>query len=206
MISRFTPPHDLSPFKGYIFDCDGTLADTMPAHFYAWREALREGGAAFEFTWEIFLSRAGMSMERTVKELSDQFDRALDANFVSQRQRTLFHQLEKDIEPIDEVVQFARKMAKQFPIAVASGSARPSVERTLKGIGAEGLFPIIVTPEDVDNGKPAPDMFLLAAKKMGVSPEKCLVLEDAELGFEGARRAGMQYAVIASCPPAKEGS
>jgi HAD superfamily hydrolase (TIGR01509 family) len=199
MTSRFTPPNNLEHYDAFIFDCDGTLADTMPAHFIAWRRALAEGGLTLEFGWSLFVSRAGMSMESTVLELGAQFAQGLDANQISLRQRAIFHELSERIEPISEVCDFARSLFGKHPIAVASGSSRKSVERTLTAISVRDLFEVIVTPEDVEHGKPSPDSFLLAAKKLGVDPERCLVIEDAELGFEAARRAGMDYAVV-DCP------
>lgn len=199
MTSRFTAPTDLSHYEGFIFDCDGTLADTMPAHFRAWREALAEGGASFEFTWPLFVSRAGMSMERTVIELGEQFGETLDSDFISKRQRAIFEALSEETQPILEVVEFARLVQKTHPVAVASGSSRASVERTLRTIGVRELFDVIVTPEDVECGKPDPASFVLAAEKLGVTPSNCLVIEDGELGFEAARRAKMDFVVV-ECP------
>lgn len=199
MSPRFTPPPNLERYEAFIFDCDGTLADTMPAHFSAWRRALAEGGATFEFSWPLFVSRAGMSIENTVIELADQFGEKLDSVFISTRQRQIFDELSVQIAPIEEVTLFARHVHATYPIAVASGSSRLSVERSLTVIGVRDLFEVIVTPEDVTLGKPHPDSFLLAAHSLGVSPSRCLVIEDSELGFEAARRAKMDFAVV-DCP------
>lgn len=197
----FAPPQDLTRYKGYIFDCDGTLADTMPMHFLAWKQSLKEGGGTFTFTWELFLSRAGMSMEQTVSELSAQFRCALDYQLIADRQRTLFEELVEEVKPVPEVLSFARLVAETAPVSVASGSIRRSVDRTLRLIGALDLFPVIITPEHVQNGKPAPDMFLLAAEKMQVRPEECLVIEDGVLGIEAAKSAGMDCAIVETRPP-----
>lgn len=191
---RFSPP--ARRYAGYIFDCDGTLADTMPLHHRAWREALAAAGARFEFTWELFVSRAGMSLEKTVAELSAEFAIALDPTLVAAQHRSIYRRLEAEVRAVPGVLEFAREVASFAPVAVASGSIRLHVQRSLSLIGAGELFPIIITPEDVTNGKPDPEMFLLAAERMGVAPGECLVLEDGELGFEGARRAGMDYAVV----------
>jgi HAD superfamily hydrolase (TIGR01509 family) len=197
MDPRFVPPTDLSPYSAFIFDCDGTLADTMPLHFKAWQAALSQGGASFHFTWELFVSRAGMSMEQTVVELSQQFSVTLNAQMIADHQRAIFLSMETTVKPIDEVLRFARRIAQKFPVAVASGSSRSSVERTLSQIGARELFDVLITPEDVQYGKPHPDMFLLAAQRLSVPPQRRLVLEDGELGFEAARRAQMDYCVVA---------
>ncbi|HSC86978.1 MAG TPA: HAD-IA family hydrolase [Polyangiaceae bacterium] len=196
--SRFTPPS--RAYAGYVFDCDGTLAETMVLHHRAWRSALRAAGATFDFDWPLFVSRAGMSLEQTVEELSRQFSVPLDAVHVAQQQRRLYAELESEVVAIPEVLDFARTVAAHGKLAVASGSNRPHVLRTLAAIGASELFSVIVTPEDVPHGKPAPDMFLLAAERLGVAAADCLVLEDAELGVEAARRAGMDWALVG--PPA----
>jgi HAD superfamily hydrolase (TIGR01509 family) len=191
----FAPPD--RTYGGYIFDCDGTLADTMTLHHKAWREALVQAGARFEFDWELFMSRAGMSLELTVSELAEQFSIELDAIVVAQTQRRIFGELEGTVQPIEDVVRFARDVARTRPVSVASGSQRKTVERTLSRIGARDLFEIIITPEDVTRGKPDPEMFLLAAERMRVAPRDCLVFEDAELGLEAARRAGMSAVRVA---------
>lgn len=200
MVIRFTPPEHFASYAGFIFDCDGTLADTMPAHFVAWRKALREGGSNFEFTWELFIQRAGLSMELTVAELSEQFQVALNVDIIARRQRELFAELSAKTAAVEEVLAFAEKVAQTHPVSVASGSSRSTVLHTLDTIRARQLFDIILTPEDVVRGKPYPDMFLLAAQKMGVDPTKCLVIEDGLLGIEAARRAQMDCVVV-GCPP-----
>ena len=161
----------------------------MPLHFSAWRHALNKAGATFEFSWQLFTSRAGMSLPLTVEELSAQFNIQLDPDAVARSQYEHYRALENQVKPVPGVLEFARDVAKRAPISVASGSSRESVERTLSTIGARDLFEILVTPESVEHGKPAPDMFLLAAKLMQVPAQDCLVLEDAEFGFEAARRA-----------------
>lgn len=198
-MNSFAPP--TRTYAGYIFDCDGTLADTMPLHHRAWREALRAGGASFDFHWDLFMSRAGMSLERTVSELAEQFSVTLHPETVASTQRRLFAELEGGVQPIADVVRFAREVARTRPVSVASGSLRATVERTLERIFARDLFEIIVTPEDVKRGKPDPEMFLLAAERMGVPPHECLVFEDAELGIEAARHAGMASVRVTPARP-----
>jgi len=187
-------------YSAFIFDCDGTLADSMPLHQKAWVSALRKYGATFEFGWELFMSRAGKSIELTVAELNAEFGMALDPALVSAAQRAEYDVLALGVKPIDEVVAFARERAQAgCPVSVASGGDAPTVARTLRTIGVSDLFPIVVTVEDVAHGKPAPDLFLLAAKRMGVAPADCLVFEDSLLGITAAERAGMG-AVLVSRP------
>jgi HAD superfamily hydrolase (TIGR01509 family) len=189
-------------YAAYIFDCDGTLADTMPLHHRAWERALRDHGAAFRFSWELFVSRAGMTLEQTVVELARQFDVALDPQAIALAQRRHFELLEPEMQPVADVVHFARSVARTHPVSVASGSLRATVDRTLARLGLLDLFPVVVTPEDVERGKPEPDMFLRAAELMGVSPQRCLVFEDGEMGIEAARRAGMDVVRVTTPLPA----
>jgi len=179
------------PYSAVIFDCDGTLADSMPLQHQAWLHGLRSQGASFDFTWEVFVSRAGMSLQATVAELNAQFGESLDHVAVGREKEIYYERHRTSVRPVDEVLDFAREAAQRGPVAVASGSPDDEVRRTLMTIRALDLFEIIITPKDVARGKPAPDMFLLAASRMGVAPEQCLVFEDAVLGMLAAERAGM---------------
>ena len=189
-------------YDGYIFDCDGTLADTMPLHYDSWLHALKLAGASFEFSWELFSSRAGMSLEHTVLELNAQFELQMDPERVAAAQREVYEIRIDQVRANPAVVRLAREANRDRPVSVASGSRLPHVERTLKAIGIRELFDVIVTPEDVARGKPAPDMFLLAAERMGVAPSHCLVVEDSELGVAAAESAGMHVLLLESAPPA----
>ena len=185
-------------YGGYIFDCDGTLADSMVVHHRAWRSALAKHGASFDFDWELFTSRAGMSLPNTVRELNQQFGLALDPVEVSSSQRQAYERLLPSIKPISDVVALAVRVAATRPVSVASGGERQTVLRTLELIGLGQTFPIVITAEDVQHGKPAPDMFLLAAERMGVRAEDCVVFEDSVLGLEAAKRAKMAAVLVRS--------
>jgi len=187
-------------YSAFIFDCDGTLANSMPLHQAAWIAALRQHGATLDFSWELFMSRAGKTIELTVAELNAEFGLTLDPALVSAAQRAEYDALAVGVKPLDEVVAFARERARAgFPVSVASGGDAATVQRTLRTIGVSDLFPIVVTAEEVAHGKPAPDLFLLAAERMGVAPAECLVFEDSLLGITAAERAGMG-AVLVSRP------
>lgn len=183
-------------YAGYIFDCDGTLADSMVVHYRAWLSALKAHGASFDFDWDLFTSRAGMSTPNTVRELNQQFGLALDAEAVSLAQRVEYERFLETVQPVAEVVELARRVAVSSAVSVASGSERKVVLRTLELIGLGQTFSIVVTPEDVQHGKPAPDMFLLAAERMGVPARDCVVFEDSVLGLEAAKRAGMASVLV----------
>lgn len=184
-------------YSAFIFDCDGTLADSMPLHREAWIHALRKHGASFEFGWELFMSRAGKTIELTVLELNAQFGLSLDPALVAADQRACYDALALGVRPLKEVVAYARERAAAgFPVSVASGGDAVTVRQTLRTIGVSELFPVVVTAEEVEHGKPAPDLFLLAAQRMAVTPEQCLVFEDSPLGILAAERAGMGAVLV----------
>jgi HAD superfamily hydrolase (TIGR01509 family) len=189
-------------YSAFIFDCDGTLADSMPLHQRAWIRALQQHGAHFDFGWELFMSRAGKTIELTVTELNAEFGLALDPTLVAAAQRAEYDALALGVKPLAEVVAFARaRAAAGCRVSVASGGDRVTVERTLRTIGVSDLFSVVVTAEDVTHGKPAPDLFLLAASRMGATPAECLVFEDSLLGILAAERAGMGAVLVASRDP-----
>lgn len=198
-MTTFDPPE--IGYAGYIFDCDGTLVDSMPLHYESWLVALDEHHAGISFTWDLFVSRAGMSLESTVVELNAQFSRNLDPVRVAGAQRAHFDRSMHALEPIQDVVSFARRVAGEAAVSIASGNTCKNVVATLELLGLRELFPIIVTPADVARGKPAPDLFLCAAERMGVAPSSCVVFEDSPLGIEAARRAGMSSVLVRSTAP-----
>lgn len=196
--AKFSLPASLAQYQGFIFDCDGTLADTMPIHQQAWVHALRKHGASFEFGWELFMSRAGKTLELTIEELNTQFGTQLDPMAVAREQRAHFDALAGSVLPLTEVVAFARACRDRgLPLAVASGGDAVTVARTLRTIGVSDWFDAVVTAEHVVHGKPAPDIFLLAAERIGVAPARCLAFEDSLLGIQAAERAGMGAVLVA---------
>jgi len=186
-------------YSAFIFDCDGTLADSMPLHHEAWLSALGKHGASFIFSWQLFMSRAGKTLELTVEELNAQFGERLDPIAVARDQRAEYHARIATIRPIESVVAFAREQAARgYPVSVASGGDAATVATTLRIIGVHELFPVVVTAAEVTHGKPAPDLFLLAAERMAVPPAECLVFEDSALGILAAERAGMGAVLVNS--------
>jgi HAD superfamily hydrolase (TIGR01509 family) len=183
------PPGD---FAALIFDCDGTLADSMPLYYRAWRASLAANGATFDFTWDIFMSRAGVTTQGTVDALNQEYGTSLDAVRVEEHQYAEYSRLIEEVKPFPEVVAIARAHYGKIPMAVASGGARKWVERTLELIGVRELFDAVVVSADVPRGKPYPDIFLRAAELLGVPPADCLVFEDGQPGIVAAGRAGMQ--------------
>ncbi|MEI6654001.1 MAG: HAD family phosphatase [Verrucomicrobiota bacterium] len=183
-------------FDAVIFDCDGTLVDSMPAHFEAWRDALTLYGAGGVMQEDVFLAMGGRPSRDIVAELNDQYGLKLDPEAIALAKREAFFKRIGSITLIDEVAAFAKSLRGRVPMAVASGSTRRVIEKTLQRLGISDWFDEVVTSEDVAEGKPAPDIFLHAAKLLGVTPLKCLVLEDAPAGILAAQRAGMQVLTI----------
>lgn len=196
---RFTPP--TREYAGYIFDCDGTLVESMPLHFRAWRRAFEQHAATFEFDWELFISRAGMPLEATVEALNLQFSTRLDPKQVVALQLETYRSLLAEVTAIESVVVFARQVALRAPASVASGGHRAEVEASLRNVGIYELFRCIITGHDVKHGKPDPEIFLKCADGMGVAPGDCLVIEDGALGIEAARRAGMDWVKVETLAP-----
>lgn len=188
------PPGD---FAGYIFDCDGTLAETMHLHYQSWVHAVRLQVGQFDMEWDFFCSMGGMSTGDTIAVLNKLHGFSLNQEKLLQDVEDFLDDRLETALPRREVIALAREVAKKgIPLSVASGGFRKYVERTLKSIGVMDLFPIVVANEDVPRVKPAPDLFLLAAQKMGVPPEKCLVIEDSPKGRDAADAAGMTCLLI----------
>ncbi len=194
------PPGD---FDAFIFDCDGTLADSMPVHFLAWSAAFHEAHPAIDFPEDFFYSLGGTPTVEVARINLNRFPglASISPAELAHRKENLYLEKLSAVQPITPVTDFARQAKAQgSPVAVASGGDLPVVEATLNYIGLGDFFPVIVTPKDVARGKPAPDMFLLAAEKLGVTPDRCLVFEDAPPGIEAARAAGMAWTLVNSRP------
>jgi beta-phosphoglucomutase family hydrolase len=185
-------------FAGYIFDLDGTLIDTMPLHYRAWDEAMRRAGLSCPLDEDFFYSLGGVPTRRVAGLLAQHYGLTIDTERIFRAKEKLFTALQQDARLIEPVAAFARQAAATHPVAVASGGPRDIVRRSLELAGLAPLFPVVVTADDVTNGKPAPDMFLLAARLMNVPAAQCLVFEDAEPGLQAARAAGMACVHVAS--------
>ncbi len=180
-------------YDGYIFDLDGTLVDSMPLHYKAWRMALARAGAPADvFLEDEFYSCGGKSANDVVSFLNERYGLVMDAAATATDKRRIYLELleTEGMQPIEEVMDFVYSLG-DAPKAIATGSAMPGAVSTLKSAGLLGVFSVILTPDDVEHGKPAPDMFLLAAQRLGVNPANCVVFEDAVPGITAAAAAGM---------------
>jgi len=192
-LSLKLPPGD---FAAYIFDCDGTLADTMPTHYKAWQAAL--GQHAAKFPEAMFYELGGVPTRHIVELLNERHGLTLQVDETVAHKEAVFLELSPEIAAIEPVVAIARRLHGQKPMAVASGGHRRIVTNTLRALGILDLFAAVVTAEDYERGKPAPDPFLEAARRLGIAPELCLVFEDTATGIAAATAAGMQSVLVAA--------
>jgi beta-phosphoglucomutase family hydrolase len=182
-------------FGGYIFDCDGTLADTMPLHFRAWTRIVEELGGSF--SEEAFYETGGKPTEAILEMLRDEHGlRVDDVQKIAQRKEEYFLELIHEVKPIQAVVDIARRLSGVKPLAVASGGFRRQIELTLDALEIRPLFTAVVCVEDYARGKPFPDPFLEAARRLGVPPPECVVFEDSMLGVQAAAAAGMECVFV----------
>lgn len=178
------------PLRGIVFDCDGTLADTMPLHWRAWQAIAARH--RLEFPEDRFYSLGGVPSRDILKMLSHEQGLNLDYHSVAHEKEAVYLPLISQVEPINTVVGVAREYHGRIPLAVASGGTRRIIEQVLEHLGIKQLFTAIVTSEDVVNQKPAPDIFLEAARRIGVPPQYCRAYEDTDLGMQAIRAAGME--------------
>jgi HAD superfamily hydrolase (TIGR01509 family) len=175
---------------GLIFDCDGTLADTMPAHFVAWTKMLSRHGIPFPESR--FYELGGVPTAQIIRILAHEANvRLADVDAMVREKETAFLESLAAIKPVVEVVAVAEAYHGKLAMAVASGGYRDTITRTLDALGVRSWFDVMVTAEDTVRHKPEPDVFLEAAKRLGVSAEECLVFEDTDIGLLAAKRAGM---------------
>jgi HAD superfamily hydrolase (TIGR01509 family) len=173
----------------YIFDVDGVLLSTMEAHFQCYQQALQEVNVPIDK--EQFYRQAGMTGIEQIMYFARKAGVPVDPEKIYARKRELFGSHVDSVRTIQCNVELLRLLkAAKIPIALASGSARKSWAGLIAGFGIEA--DALVGAEDVKRGKPNPDLYLLAAEKLGVSPSDCIVVEDSEVGIEAARAAGMK--------------
>lgn len=173
-----------------IFDLDGTLADTMPAHYLAWQTALESTGLIF--TEEKFYSCGGMATLKIVELLCEEQGVIADAPAVAQAKYEAFFPHITSVKRIDPVVAIAEEHFGKLPMAIATGGRRPTAEQTIAQVQLGHLFSHVVSADDVTHHKPHPETYLKAAALLGVDPTKCIAYEDADPGVVSAREAGMQ--------------
>lgn len=187
-------------FAGYIFDLDGTLIDSMPVHYRAWDAAMREAGISGRLDEDLFYSLGGVPTRQVAERMGQHYGITLDPAAVEHRKEILYLERLHEVTLIEPVVAFARDVARTAKVAIATGGGPEIAHPALVAAGLAELFEIVVTPVDVapGRGKPHPDMFLEAARRMGLAASECLVFEDAEPGVQAALAAEMAVVRVPS--------
>jgi beta-phosphoglucomutase family hydrolase len=180
----------MSEIRGIIFDCDGTLADTMPLHWKAWQTVAAR--YRLKFSEERFYALGGVPSRDILDLLGQEQGIAIDALAVAKEKENEYLNFLAHVGPVEVVVDVARQHAGKMPMAVASGGNKPVIEKVLRHLGIRSLFQAVVTSEDVRRQKPAPDIFLEAARRIGVEPISCRAYEDTDLGLQAILAAGME--------------
>jgi len=195
-MSQFELKIPKTDFKALIFDLDGTLVDSMPAHFQAWCKALADQGQAGDFPEDVFYAMGGRPTRDIVGIINGEQGLKLNPDRVASAKKRHFLKTLAEIKLIPEVVAVVEQYRGRVPLAVASGGSRDVVEKTLQILGVSDWFDEVVSSTEVSRGKPAPDIFLEAAKRLDVEPKDCVVFEDARAGIIAAREAGMEVVAV----------
>ncbi len=185
------PPGD---FKAYLFDCDGTVVDSMPLHYLAWRRAL--DAFRCDFPEELFYEWGGRPVEEILADLSHAQGLQIPVAKTAQIKEAYFHEALPQLTAVAEVLEHIDEAHGRVPFAIVSGGGRASVARSLEQLGLLDRFQTLVCAEDYTRAKPHPEPYLLAAERLGVAPADCLVFEDTELGVQAARAAGMHWVKV----------
>ncbi|MBK1990949.1 HAD family phosphatase [Sphaerospermopsis aphanizomenoides BCCUSP55] len=189
-------------FGGYIFDCDGTIADTMPLHYRAWARAMKDFGGTFPE--DIFYAWGGKPTDVIVNQLNAMFGTSLDVAETVARKEGYYLESVHEVGPVVPVLEFARSIHGTAPMAIASGGHHELVDATLAALGITELFDAVVCAEDYVHGKPAPDPFLEAARRLQVPPDQCVVFEDSPTGIAAAEAAGMAHVFVPTAMRGRE--
>jgi beta-phosphoglucomutase family hydrolase len=190
---------------GAIFDWDGVVIDSSQQHEASWERLAAEEGLKLPLGH--FKKSFGMKNEKIIPELLAWTRDPVEIRRLSLRKEALYRDIvvERGISPLPGVKDFiAGLQAAGIPRSVGSSTHRENIETILEVMGFTGRFDAIVTAEDVLHGKPDPEVFLKAAQKIGIPPERCVVFEDAHVGIAAARAAGMKVVAVATTHPASE--
>ena len=176
-------------FGAYLFDCDGTIVDSMPLHYLAWKKTLSEWKC--DFSEELFYKWGGMPVAEVIATLNRERGLQMPVEELEHRKENLYYELLPQLKAIPEVLEHIEEQHSKIPFAVVSGSTRKSVIKSLTIVNLLGRFETLVCAGEYQKSKPDPEAFLMAAANLGVAPEVCLVFEDTDMGIQAARAAGM---------------
>ena len=176
-------------FKAYLFDCDGTIVDSMPLHYVAWKRVFAEHGC--EFPEELFYAWGGMPVRAIIAALNEEHGLNMPIEETARNKELYYNEMIEELKAVPEVLAHIEDQHGRIPFAVVSGSTRDSVELSLGTLGLLDRFDTLVCAGDYTKSKPDPEPFLTAAQRLGVAPADCLVFEDTEMGIQAATAAGM---------------
>lgn len=176
-------------FSAYLFDCDGTIADSMPLQFIAWRKALGEWNC--DLNEELFYAWGGMPVVEIIERLNTKHGLEMPVEEVARRKEEHYLEIVPQLRAVPEVLEHIERGYGKIPFAVVSGSTRDSVVASLKTLNLLDRFDTLVCAGEYTKSKPDPEAFLIAAEKLGVPARTCLVFEDTEMGIQAATAAGM---------------
>jgi len=181
-------------FKAYLFDCDGTIADSMPLQYVAWRRALSEWGC--QFSEELFYAWGGVPVAEIIATLSEQQGLNMPVEQVSRRKEQFYLESLPQLKAVPEVLEHIEASYGRIPFAVVSGSTRDSVTASLETLNILDKFDALICAGDYQRSKPDPEPFLIAADRLSVAPHNCLVFEDTHMGIQAAKAAGMAWVKV----------
>ena len=191
---EFSLPLPPGEFKAYLFDCDGTVVDSMPLHYLAWRRAL--DAYSCEFPEELFYAWGGRPVEEILADLGKDQGIQIPVAETAGIKEAYFHEALPQLTAVAEVLEHIDDAHGRVPFAIVSGGGRESVVRSLQQLGLLDRFETLVCAEDYTRAKPDPEPYLLAAERLGVAPASCLVFEDTQLGVDAAIAAGMSWVKV----------
>ncbi|MDI2124873.1 HAD family hydrolase [Yinghuangia seranimata] len=176
-------------FRAYLFDCDGTIADSMPLHYVAWKQALDEWDCVFPE--DLFYDWGGRTVADIIASLNESQGLDMPVEAVARRREDLYRESLPQLTAVPGIEAHIEDGYERIPMAVVSGSTRDSVTASLTTLGLLDRFDVLVCAGDYAKAKPDPEGFLRAAEHLGVPPEECLVFEDTDMGIQAATAAGM---------------
>jgi len=194
-------PSRASKAKAIIWDMDGVIADTAPYHLKAWQEAFQKKGVAF--TEEDFRRNFGQRNDTIIRDTLGELTSLNEINVISREKEENFRRaVRQNIRPLPGAIELIKSLGQHgFKLALASSAPTENIKLVTKGLGIDNYFHTIVSGKDVTEGKPSPQGFLLAAQRLGVEPENCVVTEDAIAGVTAAKRAGMHCLAVTNTHP-----
>ena len=187
--------------KAVIWDMDGVIVDSALFHLEAWQEVLQRRGV--NFAREVFKSSFGQRNEDIIgNALGGEVSQAEIDGIAKEKEASFRRRIGQNLEPLPGAISLIKLLAEQgFRLALASSAPIENIQLLTRGLGIDSYFQSIVSAEDVTEGKPDPQVFLLAAQRLGVEPKNCIVVEDAITGVTAAKRAGMQCLAVTNTHP-----